>query len=181
MGISAETLRRTNLGDLHTGGKVNLERAISPASGTRFGGHYVQGHVDGVAEIIEKKADSDNSIIFSFKFKEGGDVGASGEGKDLVNYIVEKGFICIDGVSLTVTAVDNDAGSFSIMMIEYTQGQVIMPLKNIGDTVNIEVDVSGKAIEKQVALQLEGQIQKPDSPLVKLIEKIVTKKLQELK
>ncbi|GMF06204.1 unnamed protein product [[Candida] boidinii] len=90
VGVSQETLRKTNLGDLNTGSKVNLERAIS--GDVRFGGHMVQGHIDTIAKIISKNPDG-NSIVFEFELRD----------KEYINYIVHKGFICVDGTSLTVT------------------------------------------------------------------------------
>lgn len=166
VGVSAETLRRTNLGELKPGAFVNLERAIS--SEVRFGGHYVQGHVDGTAELVSRVPDTDDSIVFTFKLL-----------PQYLKYVVEKGFICIDGTSLTVTAVDYQQSTFSIMMVVYTQTRVILPNKAIGASVNIEIDVSAKVIEQQVEIQLQGQMNNPDSPLVKLIERIVTAKLEK--
>lgn len=157
-GLAPETLRRTNLGQLTKGSKVNLERAIS--GHVRFGGHFVQGHVDGVAEIVEKKPDG-NSIAFTFKPRD----------QSLLTYIVEKGFIAVDGTSLTVTAVTND--TFSIMMVAYTQDKVVMAKKEKGDLVNIEVDFMGKLLEKQIDNAVDRKI----GGLEALVEKIVDKKL----
>ncbi|CCH40690.1 Riboflavin synthase alpha chain [Wickerhamomyces ciferrii] len=167
VGLAPETLRRTNLGSLKSGSKVNLERAIG--GDVRFGGHYVQGHVDTVASI--EKIDKDgNALNFTFKLKD----------LQYINYIVEKGFIAIDGTSLTITHVDHKQGTFGISMIEHTQKNVIMTLKHIDDFVNIEVDLTGKLIEKQVELQLSSQISNEESPLVSLIHKIVEEKLSKI-
>ncbi|ODV95517.1 hypothetical protein PACTADRAFT_42692 [Pachysolen tannophilus NRRL Y-2460] len=166
VGISPETLRRTNLEELKPGSKVNLERAVS--SHVRFGGHYVQGHVDTVAKIINAEKD-ENSILFTFQLRD----------SEFINYIVEKGFIALDGTSLTVVSVDHTRAQFQIMMIQYTQNQVIMPLKKIGDYINVEVDVTGKLLEQQVVANINGQIGNENSPLVKLINNIIEKKLKD--
>lgn len=169
VGVAPETLRRSNLGDLETGSKVNLERAVT--SEVRLGGHVVQGHVDTIAKIVKRVPDG-NAITFTFQLRDAE--------KENINYIVEKGFIAIDGTSLTVTDVNYDTFEFSIMMISYTQGKVILPSKNLGDTVNIEVDLTGKLIEKQIEINLNGQIKNESSALTKLIESIIDKKLAGL-
>lgn len=161
VGLAPETLRRTNLGKLKDGDRVNLERAV--AGHVRFGGHFVQGHVDTTAKIVRKTADG-NSIAFTFEVAD----------KSMLTYIVEKGFIAIDGTSLTITAVDDAAGTFSVMVIAHTQEKVIIAAKEIGDDVNIEVDLMGKLIEKQVSSLIAKQT---DSALEKLVERIVEKKL----
>lgn len=175
VGISPETLRRTTVGSWRAGGKVNLERAV--AQETRFGGHYVQGHVDTVAKIVSREKDA-NSIIFGFQLRD----------PEYNKFIVEKGFICIDGTSLTVTRVvadDKGSGSnvstFYIAMIKHTQESVTMPLKSIGDEVNIEVDITGKLIEKQITAALESQIQNEGSPLHRVLEKLIDEKLKQLR
>lgn len=156
VGVAPETLRCTNLGniktrcvflliltsivgDLSVGDKVNLERAMD--SNKRFGGHMVQGHVDTTVEIISIRPEG-NSIWFTFQMKE--------EDKDKMRYIIPKGFICLDGTSLTVCDVDDDQRTFSIMMIAHTQTHVIMPLKKIGDRVNVEVDMLAKYALKSI-------------------------------
>lgn len=166
VGISPETIKRTNVSSWKAGSKVNLERAVS--QDVRFGGHYVQGHVDAVAKIVSVKPEG-NSLIFGFKF--------DNQGREYNKYIVEKGFICIDGTSLTITNIDEE-DVFYISMIKHTQANVIMPLKSIGDEVNIEVDLTGKVIEKQIILTLENQIEKKDSTLNAILEKIVDEKVK---
>lgn len=170
VGISQETLKKTNLGDLQKGNKVNLERAVS--GDVRFGGHLVQGHVDTIAQIINQ-AQETNSIIYTFKLRDG----------EFINYIVNKGFICIDGTSLTVIGVDYESKTFQIMMVAYTQSKVIMPLKKIGDWVNIEVDLTGKLIAKQVEVALQNQLSdsSADSPLKSYIDRLIDTKLNQLK
>ena len=167
VGVAPETLRKTNLGSLSKGSKVNLERAVT--SDVRLGGHVVQGHVDTIATIVDKKPDG-NAITFTFELRD----------KEFINYIVHKGFIAIGGTSLTVTAVDDSKAQFSIMLISYSQEKVILAKKEVGDTVNIEVDLTGKLIEKQVELNLKSQIDKQDSALNALITSIVEKKVKEL-
>ncbi|CUM67893.1 uncharacterized protein PRCAT00005604001 [Priceomyces carsonii] len=167
VGVSPETLRRSNLGNLHKGSKVNLERAVS--GHTRLGGHVVQGHVDTMATITKKEPDG-NSIVFTFKLRDA----------DFIKYIVEKGFIAIDGTSLTVTNVDDQNFQFSIMLVSYTQQKVILPQKSVGDTVNIEVDLTGKLIEKQIEIYLKSQIVQEDGALNKLISSLIDKKINTL-
>ena len=140
VGVAPETLRRTNLGQLNKGDKVNLERAV--AGHVRFGGHFVQGHVDTTAVIRSRTADG-NAIAIKFAPKD----------TSLLKYIVEKGYIAIDGTSLTITAVDED--TFDVMLIAYSQERTVVALKTVGDEVNIEVDMIGKYVEKQVAAYLK--------------------------
>ena len=132
VGVSPETRARTNLERLKTGDAVNLERAVTPA--TRLGGHFVQGHVDGVGTFSAKRSDGEALWLT---------VQAPSE---IMRYVVPKGFICLDGTSLTV--VDVTADSFSIMLVAHTQKHVILPQKPVGYTVNIEVDILGKYVEK---------------------------------
>ncbi|EDK45918.1 riboflavin synthase alpha chain [Lodderomyces elongisporus NRRL YB-4239] len=167
VGVAPETLRKSNLGSLEQGSKVNLERAVT--SDVRLGGHVVQGHVDTIANIVYRKPDG-NAITFTFELRD----------KEFINYIVHKGFIAIDGTSLTVTNVDDTKAQFSIMLISYSQEKVILSKKDVGDTVNIEVDLTGKLIEKQVELNLKSQIEKGDSALNNLIAALVEKKVKEL-
>lgn len=170
VGISQETLKKTNLGSLTVNSKVNLERAIS--GDVRFGGHVVQGHVDTIAQIISAEKET-NSIIFTFKLRDA----------EFINYIVNKGFIAIDGTSLTVIDVDNAAKTFKIMMVAYTQSKVIMPLKSIGDWVNIEVDLTGKLIAKQVEVALQNQLAdgSAESVLKTYINNLIDEKLKNIK
>ena len=130
--VVPETLIRTDLGYLAIGDKVNLER--SAQLGGRLGGHIVQGHVDGTAAITSIVEDGTSwSIEFQIP-------------NTLSRYIVEKGFICVDGASLTV--VNCDDKSFSIALIPYTKDNTVLGLKRVGSTVNIETDIIGKYLEK---------------------------------
>lgn len=166
VGISPETKERTNVISWQKGSKVNLERAVSQE--VRFGGHYVQGHVDTVATVISKKPEG-NSIIFGFKLRD----------PHFNRFIVEKGFIAIDGTSLTVTTIDHD-DVFHISMIKHTQDNVTLPLKPIGSLVNIEVDLTGKIVEKQIEITLKNQFDNRNSRLHQLISQIIDKKLESV-
>lgn len=131
-GLSDETLRRTNLGDLIAGDRVNLERAM--ASNGRVGGHFVQGHVDGTGTIRAFQTEGDSIWVT---------VEAT---PDLLRYIVPKGYIAIDGVSLTV--VDVMSEGFTFMLVPYTQEAIALPAKPVGSRVNLEVSILGKYVEK---------------------------------
>ena len=127
-----ETLRLTNLGGLSVGDTVNLERPMK-ADG-RFGGHVVQGHVDGTGTVvsIEPEGEARNFTI---------------EGPDnVMRYVVEKGFIAVDGTSLTV--VDCDYRTFSVTVIPYTRKHTVFGNRRPGDTVNLEADIIAKYVER---------------------------------
>ncbi|KAF5458452.1 hypothetical protein F2P56_022479 [Juglans regia] len=134
VGLSPETLRKTSLIELEPGSVVNLERAVQPTS--RMGGHFVQGHVDGTGEIVAKEPEGDSLWI---KVR---------TGKELLKYIVPKGFIAVDGTSLTVVDVFDEEGCFNFMLVDYTQQKVVIPLKKVGQKVNLEVDILGKYVER---------------------------------
>ena len=130
--VVPETLRRTDLGDLSVGDKVNLER--SAQLGGRLGGHIVQGHVDGTAQITAYVQEG-SAWLIEFEIS-----------KNLSKYIVEKGFVCVDGASLTV--VNCDENTFTIALIPYTRDNTVLGTKGVGNSVNIETDIIGKYIEK---------------------------------
>ena len=130
--VVEETLSRTNLGTLSAGSPVDLERALTPQS--RMGGHIVQGHVDGVGTITELSGDPESLRLT---------VEAPPE---TVRYIVEKGFIAVDGISLTVTGVSGSL--FSVAVIPYTSEHTVLGSKQIGDGVNLEVDIVAKYVER---------------------------------
>ncbi|KAI3465758.1 hypothetical protein Pfo_022421 [Paulownia fortunei] len=134
VGLSPETLRKTSLGELESGSLVNLERALSPS--TRMGGHFVQGHVDGTGEIVDMAPEGDSLWV---KVK---------VGRELLKYIVPKGFIAVDGTSLTVVDVFDEEVCFNFMLVAYTQQNVVIPLKKVGQMVNLEVDILGKYVER---------------------------------
>lgn len=130
--VMHETLNRSSLAQLRSGSMVNLERAMK-ADG-RFGGHIVAGHVDGVGVITDITKD-DNAIWYTVKAEPG-----------VMKYIVEKGSIAIDGISLTVAKVMTDR--FSISAIPHTVRETVLAERRKGDTVNLENDVIGKYVEK---------------------------------
>ncbi len=129
--LSPETMRRTSLGQLSVGGLVNLERAL--LAGDRMGGHIVQGHVDGTGRVMSIKEDGD-SIIFRIRVP-----------KRLNRYIVEKGFVAVDGISLTV--VKRGASSFTLAVIPYTRENTNLSAVSVGDRVNLEADILAKYVE----------------------------------
>jgi len=135
VGVQPETLRRTTLANARPGQHVNLERAI--AIGGRLGGHFVQGHVDGTAKLTSIQPDREARIL------------AFAVAPSLARYIVEKGFVAVDGVSLTV--VSAQPASFTVSLIAYTQEHVTLLDKQPGDEVNIEVDVLAKYVERLAA------------------------------
>ena len=132
--VMGETLRRSSLGALKVGSEVNLERAA--LAGSRLGGHLVQGHVDGVSVLRAREPESEWEVL---RF----DLPAA-----LSRYVVEKGSITVDGVSLTVMAVDDE--SFSVGLIPTTLKMTVLGSKAIGDPVNLEVDVIAKYVEKML-------------------------------
>lgn len=129
-GLAPETLRLTNLGGLEPGSPVNVERASEV--GGRNSGHFVQGHVDCTGTIADKWVDGD-SLFVRLKAP-----------PKAMKYIVPKGFVALDGTSLTVCEVNRDEGWFTFMLVEYTQKKIVIPGKEVGEEVNIEVDVLGK-------------------------------------
>lgn len=141
--VMHETLRRTNLGDLKSGSRVNLERAM--AADGRFGGHIVAGHIDGTGVITSMTRD-DNAIWIVISTE-----------KSILKYIVNKGSITIDGISLTVAAVDSS--SFSVSVIPHTGDNTTLLSKKPGDTVNLETDMIGKYVEKLLHFQAEEESQ----------------------
>ena len=132
--VMQETLDKTSLGALEPGSRVNLERAVTPA--TRLGGHIVQGHVDGTGRILSRTP-SEHWEVVEISLPDG-----------LDRYLVDKGSITVDGISLTVvTAAD---GKFSVSLIPETLARTTLGLKQPGDVVNLEVDVIAKYVEKMV-------------------------------
>lgn len=130
--VMHETLDRSSLGSLKPGSAVNLERAM--AAGGRFGGHIVSGHIDGTGRIAKLERDA-NAIWYTIKCE-----------SRLLRYVIEKGSIAIDGISLTVAKVS--PGDFSVSIIPHTLGQTILSQKKPGDTVNLENDCIGKYVER---------------------------------
>lgn len=132
--VMPETMSRTNFKDLRINDLVNCERAM-PANG-RFGGHIVSGHIDGTG-VISKMSRDDKAIRIKIETR-----------PEILKYIVEKGSITIDGISLTVTEVSN--WDFGVSIIEHTQDATTLTKKKVGETVNLENDIIGKYIEKFV-------------------------------
>ncbi|MDY6911878.1 MAG: riboflavin synthase [Chloroflexota bacterium] len=130
--IMPETLRRTSLGALHSGEQVNLERAL--AVGGRMGGHFVQGHVDGTGKILSLDPDGDAILM---------KVAAPAE---IRRYAVEKGFIAVEGISLTIFKCDT--ASFSVSLVGYTRHNTTLGTKKPGDPLNLEVDIIAKYVEQ---------------------------------
>lgn len=135
--VMPETVRATSLAQLARGSKVNLERAM--AVGDRFGGHLVSGHVDGIGQITKIKPYS-NAVYFHIKTPEA-----------LMKYIVPKGSIAVDGISLTVVDVTED--QFSISCIPHTFAVTTLHAKQVGDVVNLECDMVAKYIERLLLWQ----------------------------
>lgn len=135
--VMSETINRTTIGDLLTGSQVNLERPVTLS--TRLGGHLVQGHVDAVG-VVSAREHSENWDVVTIT-----------PPKELLKYVVEKGSITIDGTSLTVSAVTNS--TFSVSLIPSTLDKTTLGIRQIGDRVNLEVDILAKYVEKLVAVQ----------------------------
>jgi riboflavin synthase len=132
--LAPETLRKTNLGALRKGHVVNLERPL--AVGDRLGGHIVQGHIDATGRVQSARPEAD-CIMMGFRTP-----------KRLMPYIVKKGFVAVDGISLTV--VNKRASSFTVSVIPYTLEHTALKERRVGDPVNLEVDVLAKYVESLV-------------------------------
>jgi riboflavin synthase len=130
--VMLETIRRSSLDGVKVGDPINLERAMSAA--TRFGGHIVQGHVDGVGEVVSREK-SDNWDWVKIRLP-----------KELMKYVVHKGSITLDGISLTVNDIDGDV--IAVSLIPETLKVTTLGYKNPGDKVNVEADVLAKHVEK---------------------------------
>lgn len=130
--VMPETYRHTNLRQLQSGSKVNLERAMQ--SGGRFGGHIVQGHVDGTGVIGSITRDQ-NAIVFEIK----------PDDHQLFKYLIPKGSVTLDGISLTVVHTSDTA--FTVSIIPHTIGETVLNVKKTGDTINIECDILGKYVD----------------------------------
>ena len=130
--IMPETLKRTNLGLLHTGDRVNLEQPL--AVGGRLGGHLIQGHVDGTGRVASIRWQGGAMLIWFEAAPE------------VVRYIVEKGFVAVDGISLTI--VTKDTSSFQVSVVDYTGEHTTLGSRQVGDLVNLEVDIIAKYVEQ---------------------------------
>lgn len=168
--LANETLQRTDLGDMKVGDPANLERAMG--AHVRFGGHFVQAHVDTAATIISRVPDGD-SVRLVFELSP-----STPEIPSVLPYIIPKGYVAIDGASLTVTQVDDIARTFGVMLIRHTQERITLGSKQVGAKVNIEVDMVGKYVEKSVIAALGGS--ESGNPGIKaLVRKVVEDVLKE--
>lgn len=140
--ILTETLNKTTLGRLKAGTKVNLERALTPSG--RLGGHIVTGHIDGVGSITKKQQERADIVI------------GVRCGSDLLKYIVQKGSVALNGVSLTVTDVTDNG--FSVHLTEHTLEHTTFHRAKVGDEVNIETDIIGKYVEKMLGQKEQKMI-----------------------
>lgn len=138
--VMPETFRKTTLHLLEHGSEVNLERAML-ANG-RFGGHIVQGHVDGVG-IVRKRVNEENAVVFTIEPKD----------SDLLRYMIDHGSITIDGISLTIVKVSE--ATFTVSIIPHTLSETVLKVRQAGDLVNLECDVLGKYVEKLMLSRLE--------------------------
>jgi riboflavin synthase len=138
--VMPETLKKTNLGLLTPGDKVNLERPL--ALGGELGGHLVQGHIDGMGRVSAVVPEN-GAVRFKFEAP-----------PELMPYIVTKGFIAVDGVSLTVT--EKDSRSFGVSIVDFTLRNTILADRKVGDIVNLEADVIGKYVAEFVKPQEKG-------------------------
>ncbi|KAH8591644.1 riboflavin synthase-like protein [Bisporella sp. PMI_857] len=164
VGVAPETLRRTNLGSLTKNSKVNLERAVSAE--TRMGGHFVQGHVDTTASILSVTPDG-NALTFRLQPRE----------REVLRYVVEKGYVTLDGASLTVTKVQDEEGWWEVMLISYTQERIVTAGKKVGEEVNVEVDQIGKYVEKAVEGYFERGVGGEPAILEKIVQRLVDSRL----
>jgi riboflavin synthase len=139
--VSPETLRATDLGELRPGDGVNLERSLR--LNERIGGHLVSGHVDGVGTIIDKRSEA-NALHYDVQVP-----------KDLMRYVVPKGSIAVDGISLTVVACRPNG--FQVTIIPHTAAVTTIGHKGIGATVNLECDMIGKYVERVLQARIEGE------------------------
>ncbi len=135
--LSPETIRRTNLGGLKSGDPVNLERPLG--LGGELGGHLVQGHVDGTGKI-EFITPEGGAMLYRFAAP-----------PEIMRYIVEKGFIAVDGISLTVTA--RGTGDFQVSVVDYTRNHTNLKNRRLGDAVNLEIDILAKYVEQFMQAQ----------------------------
>ncbi|KIL34879.1 riboflavin synthase subunit alpha [Cohnella kolymensis] len=138
--VMPETFRHTNLRSISPGSTVNLERAMM--AGGRFGGHLVQGHVDGTGVIRSRTAEA-NAVVFKIAPHDG----------QLLRSIVPQGSVTLDGISLTVVTVDREADSFTVSIIPHTLRETILQHKYPGETLNIECDILGKYVDHLLSLR----------------------------
>jgi riboflavin synthase len=141
--VMPETFRHTNLHELKPGDPVNLERAMQ--AGGRFGGHIVQGHVDGTATIVGRKPEA-NAVVFTIR----------PHNPALLRHMVPQGSVTLDGTSLTIVSADREAETFTVSIIPHTLKETVIQFKQPGDTMNVECDILGKYIDHLLRLR-EGE------------------------
>lgn len=135
--LSPETLKRSNLGVMETGDQVNLERPLG--LGGELGGHLVQGHIDGTGTILGITPEG-GSTLFRFEAPE-----------EIMRYLVEKGFVAVEGISLTIT--ERKSSYFEVSVVDYTRNHTNLEVHKIGDLVNLEVDIMAKYVEQYLRAQ----------------------------
>jgi len=168
--LANETLDRTDLGDRKEGEQVNLERAM--LAHVRFGGHFVQAHVDTTATIVRREYDGD-SLRLWFQLPE-----PTADRPSLMPYLIPKGYVTIDGTSLTLTEVNDSERVFGIMLIQHTQEKITLARKAEGARVNIEVDMVGKYVMKSVIAALGGGGEEGIRQLIeKAVENVAAKQM----
>ncbi|MGE0081575.1 MAG: riboflavin synthase [Thiohalomonadaceae bacterium] len=158
--VSGETLARTNFSDLRVGSRANLEKALTPTS--RLGGHLVSGHVDGVGTVVRRWEDG-RSVRFAIRAPD-----------ELAKYIAEKGSICVDGISLTVNAVQG--AEFELNIVPHTLSETTMGEFTVGRRVNLEVDVIARYLERLLLGERAAQANAPGITLDFLAENGFLKK-----
>lgn len=129
--VIPQTLRQTMLGSLGVGDQVNLEACCTPS--TLLGGHIVQGHVDGVGQVLEVRSEGEHRVRIE-------------AGRDLIEYAIPRGSVCVDGVSLTLAEVDPQAGWFEVALIPTTLRETTLGLLRAGSRVNLEMDILAKTL-----------------------------------
>jgi riboflavin synthase len=141
--VMPETLRRSNLGQLHYGDKVNLERALKV--GSRLGGHLVLGHIDDTG-VVESLVPEEVALLARISAP-----------SKLIAYMTEKGFVAVDGVSLTIVGVDSL--SFTVSLVAYTLEYTTLGNKRVGDMVNLEADIIAKYVERLLPVRYEQEVE----------------------
>ncbi|WP_239614069.1 riboflavin synthase [Cohnella mopanensis] len=141
--VMPETYRLTTLQSIQTGSPLNLERAMM--AGGRFGGHLVQGHVDGTGTIRGRTAEA-NAVVFTIE----------PNNPELLRHMVQQGSVTLDGISLTIVSVDRDSGTFTVSIIPHTLRETVLQVKQPGEVLNIECDILGKYVDHLLGLR-EGK------------------------
>lgn len=146
--VMPETYRLTNLSSIQTGSALNLERAMM--AGGRFGGHLVQGHVDGTGTIRGRTSEA-NAVVYTIEPND----------PQLLRHVVEQGSVTLDGISLTVVSVDRDSGRFTVSIIPHTLRETVLQHKHPGETLNIECDILGKYVDHLLSMRDGQPVRRP--------------------